>query len=259
MMLRRITAAFKQQHWFTVGIETMIVVLGVFLGLQVNNWNEARADHALEKEYLNRLVLDITNQIEVLKEQREYYEQARKHALAANRAFAEPVDKLGAQFLIDLYQASQRINLSPQKGTYDELVSTGRITLIGNLETRNMLRAHYWMFSGAMLTILELSPYRPHVREEIDDAIQRQIRKNCGDVVTPDANGISYHVRLRSHCAIEAPPALVAANVKRLHDNAETRRLLRFQLDILDNRVLNLNALIDVSRRMRTRLESVKR
>ena len=46
MILRRITEAFRRQDWFTVAIETLIVVLGVFLGLQVNNWNEARAAEA---------------------------------------------------------------------------------------------------------------------------------------------------------------------------------------------------------------------
>ena len=43
MILRRLTDALRKQDWFTVVIETLIVVLGVFLGLQVNNWNEARA------------------------------------------------------------------------------------------------------------------------------------------------------------------------------------------------------------------------
>ncbi len=59
MILRRITAAFRRQDWFTVFVETMIVVLGVFLGLQVNNWNEARADHQREAAYLHGLAQDI--------------------------------------------------------------------------------------------------------------------------------------------------------------------------------------------------------
>ncbi len=45
-----LTDAFRKQDWFTVFVETMIVVLGVFLGLQVNNWNAARGDRAKEAE-----------------------------------------------------------------------------------------------------------------------------------------------------------------------------------------------------------------
>ena len=59
MILRRITTAFRKQDWFTVTVETLIVVFGVFIGLQVNNWNEARQDHADELGFLERLHPDI--------------------------------------------------------------------------------------------------------------------------------------------------------------------------------------------------------
>lgn len=47
MLLRRLADAFRQQDWLTVLVEIMIVVMGVFLGLQVNNWNEWRQDREL--------------------------------------------------------------------------------------------------------------------------------------------------------------------------------------------------------------------
>lgn len=59
MILRRITDAFRKQDWFTVFIETLIVVLGVFLGLQVNNWNEARAAKARKAEIIAALITDL--------------------------------------------------------------------------------------------------------------------------------------------------------------------------------------------------------
>jgi len=36
MILRRLASAIQQQDWFTILLEIMIVVLGVFIGLQVN-------------------------------------------------------------------------------------------------------------------------------------------------------------------------------------------------------------------------------
>lgn len=39
MLLRRITQHVKDQNWFAVGIDFVIVVVGVFIGLQVANWN----------------------------------------------------------------------------------------------------------------------------------------------------------------------------------------------------------------------------
>ena len=59
MILRRLVTAFRKQDWFTVFVETMIVVFGVFIGLQVNNWNAARGDRADERNFLERLHPDI--------------------------------------------------------------------------------------------------------------------------------------------------------------------------------------------------------
>ena len=59
MILRRLTTAFRKQDWFTVAVETLIVVFGVFIGLQVNNWNNARQDRADEQSFLERLHPDI--------------------------------------------------------------------------------------------------------------------------------------------------------------------------------------------------------
>jgi len=59
MILRRLAFAFRKQDWFTVMVEIIIVVLGVFIGLQVNNWNEARADRQRETGYLQGLAQDI--------------------------------------------------------------------------------------------------------------------------------------------------------------------------------------------------------
>jgi hypothetical protein len=42
MLLRRITKPVKDQNWFAIGIDFAIVVSGVFVGLQVTSWNEAR-------------------------------------------------------------------------------------------------------------------------------------------------------------------------------------------------------------------------
>jgi len=37
VILRRLADVIRRQDWFTVAVETLIVVLGVFVGLQVND------------------------------------------------------------------------------------------------------------------------------------------------------------------------------------------------------------------------------
>ncbi len=59
MILRRIIAHFRKQEWTAIAIDFVIVVIGVFVGLQVNNWNEMRKAHAAEVQLLERLHQDV--------------------------------------------------------------------------------------------------------------------------------------------------------------------------------------------------------
>jgi len=38
MIRRRIGENLKKQHWATIGVDLVIVVLGVFIGMQASNW-----------------------------------------------------------------------------------------------------------------------------------------------------------------------------------------------------------------------------
>ena len=59
MILRRLTQSLKEQNWTAIVIEFVLLVAGVFLGLQVSNWNEARADRAAYEAALSRLGAEI--------------------------------------------------------------------------------------------------------------------------------------------------------------------------------------------------------
>lgn len=43
MMLRRFSRRIKQENWLAASIDLLIVVVGILIALQVNNWNERRA------------------------------------------------------------------------------------------------------------------------------------------------------------------------------------------------------------------------
>ena len=63
MLLRRITKHVTDQNWFAVLIDFLIVVVGVFIGIQVANWNEARQERHQEREFLIRLHQDFEDSI----------------------------------------------------------------------------------------------------------------------------------------------------------------------------------------------------
>lgn len=55
MLLRRTVEHFRKQEWTAIGIDFVIVVVGVFVGIQVSNWNAARLDEVKAQAYVGRM------------------------------------------------------------------------------------------------------------------------------------------------------------------------------------------------------------
>lgn len=59
MILRRIAHHLKQQQWTAVLIELVILILGVFLGFQVTDWANERANRTAEARHLEEIAEDL--------------------------------------------------------------------------------------------------------------------------------------------------------------------------------------------------------
>lgn len=53
MILRRFMSHVTDQNWFAVGLDVIVVITGIFLGMQVTDWNEER-----KNQYEFRLLVD---------------------------------------------------------------------------------------------------------------------------------------------------------------------------------------------------------
>lgn len=145
MVLRKLAEALRGQNWFTVLLEVLIVVVGIFIGLQANDWNQARIDRADEIRYLERLQTDLLTDMgrldrgEMLAKQR-----IRQVELLLNGiANPEVVASQPSQFV----QAVEKVGWSSYRpltpNAYSELVSTGRTTLIRSESIRDALVEYY--------------------------------------------------------------------------------------------------------------------
>jgi hypothetical protein len=63
MLLRSMTKHVKEQNWFAVFLDFIIVVVGVFIGIQVSNWNTDAGNRMQEHGYIIRLHEDIEESI----------------------------------------------------------------------------------------------------------------------------------------------------------------------------------------------------
>jgi len=157
MILRRITEHVKTQNWFAVGVDFVIVVMGVFIGIQVSNWNASRADRSNETLYLGYLAEDLQSDLRKIDNVYRVSEW-RMSALAAviTTATGEPMPSIRAMPQGDVpietvadYEptASQSVIMAmsllvtfdSSDLTYSTLVSTGGVRLLRNQElTRGM-------------------------------------------------------------------------------------------------------------------------
>lgn len=236
MILRRVAAAFRRQDWFTVLVETLIVVFGVFIGLQANNWNEARGDRSLARSYVARLRADIELERALWGKTIDYFGTARDYARIAMAGFSAAPETLDEQWLIALYQASQIWYAAPNRSTFDELQSTGRIVTIRDEDLRTLLANHYQRVAQTAFTLVQTSQYRRVARLHLHEEIQAAVRASCGDKwVTDDRN--FYFVTLPKECGAALPEEFVRAEIGRLLDNSEVRQELRFHLSVLDAQI----------------------
>lgn len=64
MLVRSLPKHLKEQNWFGIFLDFLVVVLGIFIGLQVSNWNQTRLDRQDAAYHLNflydELLLEIT-------------------------------------------------------------------------------------------------------------------------------------------------------------------------------------------------------
>lgn len=65
MLLRRVSQHVNEQNWFAVALDFVIVVAGVFIGLQVSQWNEDAQTQRAFEQAKNRLEAERLANIEL--------------------------------------------------------------------------------------------------------------------------------------------------------------------------------------------------
>jgi hypothetical protein len=141
MILRRITEQVKTQNWFAVGIEFVIVVVGVFVGLQAQDWSTVRAERSAEHAAIERLIVEYKLNLELLDEDKE---KSQKTMAATERLLtmisSEPAvviaDEVLAQTFLDCLTNPKFV---PTLGTTNSLVASGDLRLIDDPEIQRML------------------------------------------------------------------------------------------------------------------------
>ena len=145
MLLNRFAKEILDQNWATVFVELIIVVLGIYLGFQVTDWDEQRKLANQKGFYLERLQNDLQNSLRSIEtsvavssramEDISYLEAVTKNP---DIALSDP-DKLPSSLFFPGVSRVIRIHTD----TFDELTSSGKMNILDNQMLESMIIEFY--------------------------------------------------------------------------------------------------------------------
>jgi len=205
MILRRFTQHIKDQNWFAVGLDIIVVVLGIFLGMQVTDWNEELKEHQEEIQYLQRLHVDLTKQIKDNTTRNSYVTQVAENNKLIIEWLENPLreDAAPERLVSAFYISSVLYPYELYSTTFDELLNTGNIRLIQDIKLRQAVAEFYSVTRANMpfWVIPRDNAYRKVVRTIIPSRLQNDIFDYC----SIQENG---KYLIRDNCQFKIEPEL---------------------------------------------------
>ena len=174
MILRRLAEATKSQSWFVVFIELLVLVVGIFIGLQVDDWSQSRKDRVEEHLYLEELLEDFEANRTALLGSISKLEEIipAMTALLEQSAMGTPDWSIGE--LNDAFRHIHRMpTFIPVERAFANLTGSGDLKLIRNRDLKNAL-AQYISASKLVELVqntheMELvQTFQPYVIEHMD-------------------------------------------------------------------------------------------
>ena len=213
MLLRRISKHVTDQNWFAVLVDFFIVVVGVFIGIQVANWNEALKAKQSEKIYIERMHNDITFAQEFVEETINRRIQGFQLSINMIQLMDGDENNLNNEYVDCYFPSNVSIEVQlPFLNSINELMATGKVNLMTDSAIRN--------------AILELQN-----RSEILRHFQDQ---TTGTMVSI-TDEFSEAIRLRTHTDVNNEIRLKRqCNLKVLHGNNRFINAINDHIDITD-------------------------
>lgn len=175
--------------------EILLVVIGILIALQINNWNQERMDKKLEESYLKELKVEFEEnvafiesfyldrydrKVEALNMLREYY---HGNYVIQDSAYFAIEAGFGAVFGTRTYQGSSPV--------FDEMISTGKLNVIKDELLRRKLIDYYRLIdiymeslkeysSGYLMMINSLRPFNENHPDHVDPDDMALIIKHAG-------------------------------------------------------------------------------
>ena len=231
MIYKRVAARLRAQDWVAILIEIGIVIVGVFIGTQVSNWNATRLERAQTQRMLVQLSPQIRDFRDYMVAAQRYFSVTRAYSSIALAGWRNDPKINDRDFVIAAYQASQIYGFGANGSTWGSVLGSDRLRDINDAEMRTELA---YLASSDYSNVSEAAidtPYRRNVRRIIPVAIQDGIRAHCGDQFDP---GRPFVVLLPRQCTLQILPGDARSAAAALRAHPDLSQDLQWQIAAVD-------------------------
>lgn len=246
MLLRRITEHVRAQNWFAVGLDFLIVVIGVLLAMQISNWNTERLERERGEIYSQRLKAELRLEHEFAKALLAYNKTTLRAGQLAYDGLTEKADIGDEAILINAYRATQYNWFERRRATFDEIVASGSLALIADqalLETA----LGYYNTELFDLTIQEVqnARFRELLRMTVEPDLHAALGRDCGDREYKGDTAAGL-LTLGYACDLDFSEGEIETAVLALRADPEIIRTLRLRNAQTSGRITDIDLVIDV-------------
>ena len=143
--VKQAVGSAKKYFLYAIG-EIVLVVIGILIALQINNWNEWRKDRQHELKILESLLIDFQKNIENLQEAQNIYEFRNNWLAASINLIGTPHYELTASQM-DTLRNTETYITPIVEGTLNSVLNSEKLELIVNDSLKKLLTAYPSMIS----------------------------------------------------------------------------------------------------------------
>ena len=129
---------FKNYNWGKLGLELLVVFLGMTAGFLLNNWQEKEREEIVEQKYIKSFVKDVDDTITQLTKLIEgdsiWFVQAKSTFVAFQKKSLLPDSASG---VVEKIMYFNKMEL--RSGTYEDITNSGNLNLIKNFELKTKI------------------------------------------------------------------------------------------------------------------------
>lgn len=154
--------------WARIGAEFVVIVLGVTVALLADEWRQSRQDRALEVDLLERLIEDVSwdlQELHLVDSSSAEAARATSSLLASiedplryvdrNPSRARDMDSPSTDPGRDLWTSITILRFDHQRVTYDEMIATGNIGVLRNSDLRAEVSRYYSLVESLRFVLTE--------------------------------------------------------------------------------------------------------